>query len=95
MKNDNEMAVLALVVAAIGALIGIAKLLLSPEVLTWRLVFGRAIATAALAMIAFIGLVWIPDTDPMVIVGVACLIASMGEQALEKILNKYLGSKAP
>lgn len=93
MKNDNEMAAIALIVAAIGALIGIAKLLLSSEVLTWRLFLGRAIVTAALAMGAFIGLIWIPDTDAVVIVGIACLIASMGEQGLEKILNRYLGSK--
>jgi hypothetical protein len=94
MKNDNEMMVFGFIVAAIGAAIGIAKLLLSPEVLTWRLIVGRAIVTAALAMAAFIGLVWMPaDTDPVVIVGVACVLASIGEQGLEKVLNKYLGSK--
>lgn len=94
MKNDNEMVVLAVIVAVIGAMIGIAKLLLSPDVLTWRLILGRAIVTAALAMGAFIGLLWIPDANPVVIVGVACVIASMGEQGLEKVLNKYFGNKA-
>ena len=94
MKNDNEMAVFALIVAAIGAAIGIAKLLLSSEVLTWRLIIGRAIVTSALAMGAFIGLAWMPDANPVVIVGVACVLASMGEQWLEKVLNKYLGNKS-
>lgn len=93
MKNDNEMVVLAVIVAIIGAMIGIAKLLLSPDVLTWRLILGRAIVTAGLAMGAFIGLVWIPDANSVVIVGVACVIASMGEQGLEKVLNKYFGHK--
>ncbi|WP_287602734.1 hypothetical protein [Thiothrix sp.] len=89
MKDNNEMGYFALIVLGVGAVVGIGKLLQSDERITARLMAGRALTTAVLALGAFSIGVMIPDVDPVYIVGVSAVIASLGEQGLERVLNKY------
>lgn len=89
MKNENEVFTIAAIVAGVGAIIGIGKLLQSTENLTPRLIAGRAITTAALALVAFAILAWLPDLPAEAMVGFSALIASLGEQSVEKMINRY------
>ncbi len=97
MKNDDNNILLIASVAAVGGIIGIGKLLQSGERLTLRLALGRAITTSALAVAAFAVLGWFPDISMEALVGLSVLAASIGEQGLEKLLNKYTkqGADAP
>jgi len=89
MKNDNEITFLALIVLGVGAVVGVGKLLQSDAKLTFRLIIGRAITTGVLALSAFSILAWIPDAPTALIVGIAAVLASVSEQALENLINKY------
>ena len=89
MKNDDNNMILIAAVAAVGGIIGIGKLLHSGERLTFRLALGRAITTAGLAVAAFAVLGWFPDLSDEALVGVSVLMASVGEQGLEKLVNSY------
>ena len=84
------MYVFATVVAAIGAIIGLGKLLQSGEKLTLRLAIGRGITTAALSVIAFAIMAWMPEIDPIAVVGISVFLASVGESELEKLVNTHL-----
>lgn len=88
-NNDEEMLTLAVVIASIGAVIGLGKLLQSGESLTLRLAVGRAITTAALGIMAFVGLALIPELPPLALVGIAAFLASIGESGIERLLQRY------
>jgi hypothetical protein len=92
-KNENEMYSMVAMAAVIGALVGIGKLLQSGDVITLRLAIGRAITTAGLGVAAFSILALFPDLNNTTMLGLAILLASMGESGLEKILNKYTKDK--
>lgn len=93
MKNENEMYTLVAIAGAIGALIGIGKLLQSGELITLRLAIGRAITTAGLGVAAFSGLALMPELNNTTMLGLSVFLASVGETGLEKILNKYTKDK--
>ena len=80
----------AMLLAAVGAVIGIGKLLQSDEPITLRLAVGRAIVTAGLAVSAFALLAFLPNASDMVIAGFAVLLASMGESAIERYIRDRL-----
>ena len=83
----------AISVSIIGFFIGIGKLLQSRVKITWRLMIGRGITTGALAMASFSVLAWMPDVSLVAIVGIGALIASIGESAIENIINSYVSKK--
>lgn len=90
MKNNDETLTTAAVIATIGAIIGLGKLLQSAETITVRLAVGRAISTAALGVMAFVGLAFIPDLPDVVLIGIAAFLASIGESGLERLLQRYI-----
>ncbi len=92
-KEETEALVFAGIMGVIGAVIGLGKLLQSGEKITIRLALGRAIVTSGLGVSAFAVLVWIPDVPKIALVGVAALLASLGESALERIIYSKLHSK--
>lgn len=69
--------------AAIGAFIGLGKLLASRDSLTPRLVFGRAITSAGLGAAAGAITLMFPEADTRVMFAAAAGLASLGTSALE------------
>lgn len=79
------------VLAAIGAAIGLGKLLASDEPLTKRLIVGRAVVNAGIGAAAGAGTLLFPTADPLVLYGLAAGIASLGTSGLEMVFKKKLG----
>lgn len=84
--QEHERTFLALVVT--GALIGIAKLLVSSEVLTFRLILGRALLGSATSMVAGVVLVQIPDLSPIALLGIGSALGIVGSQYIELLLRR-------
>lgn len=80
------------VLAAIGAAIGLGKLLNSSEPVTSRLVIGRALVNGGIGAAAGAGTLLFPTADPIVLYGLAAALASLGTSALEAAVKKKLGS---
>lgn len=74
----------------VGVSIGIGQLLASGEVLTVRIVLGRALSTGGIAMAAGAALVWIPDLPLLGQVGIAAALASLGTSGLERMFQRLL-----
>lgn len=79
-----------LVLACFGLLAGLGTLLASQEVLTLRIVIGRAISSAALGVAAASALAFIPGLPLAAQVGIACTLASLGTSSLEKLFQRIL-----
>lgn len=79
--NDQEKGMLYL--AAIGALIGLGKLLLSSEQLTPRLIIGRTILGSATSTVAGVALAQFPDLPMPALVGIGAGLGIAGAQFLE------------
>jgi len=91
--HDKEMANPILWIALAGLITGIGNLLASQEVLTWRIVLGRAISSAALGGSAGFALQFAPDMPFPALVGLSCILASLGTSGLERLLQKWLNNK--
>ena len=83
--QDHEKNLLLLI--AIGAAIGFAKLLVSDEKLTWRLTIGRTILGAATSTIAGAIILQIPDINPLAISSLASALGIMGSTFIENWLK--------
>lgn len=81
------------ILAGIGALIGLGKLLGSTEALTPRILAGRMLASAGVGCAAGATTLIFPAADPMVLLGVAAALASAGFSAIEMILKKKMGDQ--
>jgi hypothetical protein len=79
------------ILAAIGAAIGLGKLLNSDERITPRLVIGRAVVNAGIGAVAGAGTLLFPNADPVVLYGLAAGLASLGTSGVEMVLKKKLG----
>ncbi|RQR37862.1 phage holin family protein [Burkholderia sp. Bp9142] len=71
-----------------GALIGIAKLLVSSEQLTFRVVAGRALLGSATSMIAGVALLQVPDLPPLALLGIGSALGIVGAQYIEVLLRR-------
>jgi hypothetical protein len=78
------------VMGALGAAIGVGKLLSSGEPLTWRLAAGRAIVHGGLGLCAGAATLMFPAIGFAAQVGIACVLASLGTSALEVAFQKYM-----
>lgn len=82
--------------AAIGAFIGLGKLLNSSEPITARTLLGRAIVNAGIGAAAGSVLLWTTDLPTWAMYSVAAGLSSIGTSTLELILKRYLtGEKSP
>lgn len=88
--QDNPEGFLA-ILAGIGAAIGIGKLFISAEPVTFRSFIGRAIVTAGLGACAGAITYLMPDASPILLYGAAAGMASMGASTLEYIVKTKLG----
>lgn len=80
----------ALLFAAVGIIIGLGQLLASEEKLTARIIVGRALSTAGIAVAAGSVLVWVPDLPLIGQLGVAAGLASLGTSGLERMFQRVL-----
>lgn len=81
--------------AAIGAAIGLGKLLNSADKLTPRIFVGRAVVNAGIGAAAGIVMLWFPDSPTWVLYSVAAGLSSLGTSTLEYVLKKRLGGGEP
>jgi len=79
------------VAGLLGSLIGLGQLLNAQEVLTWRVVIGRALVSAGLAAMSPIILIWFPHLPVTVEFAVAAMLASLGTSGLQLLVHKALG----
>lgn len=84
--QEHEKTFLELIV--MGALIGIAKLLVSSEQLTFRVIVGRALLGSATSMVAGIVLLQIPNLDPLALLGIGSALGIVGSQYIEILLRR-------
>lgn len=75
---------------ALGAFIGIGQLLASKEVLTTRIIVGRALSTGGIAAAAGAVLVWVPDLPLVGQLGIAAGLASLGTSGLERMFQRAM-----
>ncbi|WP_121774912.1 phage holin family protein [Acinetobacter bereziniae] len=84
--QEHEKTLLTLIV--IGGLIGMSKLLVSPEPLSWRMIVGRTILGSASSLIAGLVLVQIPDISPLVLISIGSALGILGSTFIEEYLKK-------
>ncbi len=84
--EDHEKNILLLIV--IGAAIGFAKLLVSDEKLTWRLMIGRTILGAATSTIAGAIVLQIPNINPLALLAIASALGIIGSTFIEAWLKR-------
>ena len=83
--QEHEKNLMLLIV--IGAAIGFAKLLVSDEELTWRLMIGRTILGAATSTIAGAIILQIPDINPLALIAIASALGILGSTFIENWLK--------
>lgn len=84
--QEHEKTVLTLII--IGGLIGMSRLLVSPDPLSWRMIIGRTILGSATSTIAGIVLIQFPDLNPVALISVACGLGILGSTFIEEYLKK-------
>jgi|TARA_R110001606_G_scaffold398504_1_gene577709 hypothetical protein len=73
----------------IGAIVGVGKLLASPDPLSVRVVIGRAISSGALGMAAGLLIQFFPEIPFAVQMSAAAITASLGTSFIEKVALSY------
>ena len=71
----------------LGAIIGLAKLLVSNEKLTVRLVIGRTLLGSAVSVIAGVVVIQFPAIHPLALVGIASGLGIVGSAFIETWLK--------
>lgn len=84
--QDHEKTILELVI--MGGLIGVAKVLVGHEQLTFRLVVGRALLGSATSMVAGVALLQIPELPPLALLGIGSALGIIGSQYIEVLLRR-------
>jgi len=79
--------------AAVGAVVGLGKLLVSAEPLTWRKATGHAIVSAGLAASAALLLIPLPAVPTPVLFGLAGGISSLGASTITVFIQKYIDKR--
>lgn len=81
----------SVIFALVGMAVGLGQLFASQEMLTTRIIVGRALSTGGLGTVAGVVVVWIPDLSFAGQIGVAAGIASLGTSALERVFQRVIG----
>ena len=87
--QDPEKSLWTLV--AMGAVIGVGKLLASDEKLSIRLVIGRTVLGSATSMLAGVVLLQFPDIPHLALLGIASGLGILGSQTIEVLLKRRAG----
>lgn len=84
--QEHEKTIATLI--AIGGLIGMSRLLVSNEPLSWRLIIGRTILGSATSTVAGVVLIQFPDLNPVALVSIACALGILGSTFIEEYMKK-------
>jgi hypothetical protein len=76
--------------AILGAMVGLGKLLASDEHITVRLVLARAMMGSATSMVAGVALIQFPDLNPVALLGLGSALGIVGAQALEAYFKRRM-----
>jgi len=87
----GEQIALSVILALVGMVVGLGQLFASQEMLTTRIIVGRALSSGGLGTVAGVVVVWIPDLSFEGQIGVAAGIASLGTSALERVFQRVIG----
>jgi len=87
----GEQIALSVILALVGMVVGLGQLFASQEMLTTRIIVGRALSSGGLGTVAGVVVVWIPDLSFAGQIGVAAGIASLGTSALERVFQRVIG----
>lgn len=87
--QDHEKTILSLIF--IGAAIGLSRLLVSTEPLSWRLIIGRTILGSATSTIAGLALIQFPDLNPVALIAIGSALGILGSSFIEAYLKKNVG----
>ncbi len=79
-----------LVLAAVGAMIAVGKLLAGGDKVTLRLMVGRIIIGAGLSVAAAATLAMQPNLSEAALIGIGAAIGILGQAFLESILQRWL-----
>lgn len=74
----------------LGALIGIGQMLVGSEVLTLRLVVGRALVSGGLGAASATALLMFPEMGLTALLGISAALSSLGTSGLERMFQKYV-----
>lgn len=86
--QEYEKTLISLLV--VGGLIGMGRLLVSNEPLSWRMIVGRTILGSATSTIAGLILIQFPDISPVALVSIACALGILGSTYIEEYLKKNI-----
>ncbi|WP_289332355.1 holin [Acinetobacter baumannii] len=86
--QEHEKTLMTLLI--VGGLIGMGRLLVSNEPLSWRMIIGRTILGSAVSTVAGLILIQFPDISPVSLVGVACALGILGSTYIEEYLKKNI-----
>lgn len=82
-----------------GLMIGVGQLLSRGGAVTAGMLAGEAICRGALTMAAGAVLLWVPDVPIIGLFGIAGVLASLGtnglERVLDRLMDRFLGGERP
>ena len=76
----------------VGVFVSMGQLLASKEVLTPRIIFGRALSTVGISVSSGALLLTFTDASPLALIGASAGLASLGTSFLERLVQKKLAS---
>lgn len=74
--------------AAIGGIIGLAKLFVSDEEITLKLLLGRVILGSAISLTAGVALIHFSKLDELALIGIACTLGISGQTGIEWLFKR-------
>ena len=84
--QEHEKTFLELLI--MGAFIGVAKLLVGSEALTFRLILGRAVLGSATSTVAGVALIQFPGLDSLTLVALGSGLGIAGSQYIELLIKR-------
>lgn len=90
---DNETKLIAIPLL-FGAAIGFAQVLAKGKPFDWRLALARSILNGALGVGATFALVIFPTMPLAAVTGLACILASLGTSAIERLFQRVMGGSS-
>jgi hypothetical protein len=74
----------------LGGFIGLAQLLISSEVITWRVLLGRMILGSASALVALTIEIRVPNAPEALVIGIAAVLSIVGYTVIESTAKAVL-----
>lgn len=82
----------ALAFTGVGVLIALGQILQTKDPITLKVAIGRCITTGGIALVAGAALTLFPDIPFIAQIGIAAMLASLGNSGLEAIIQRMFRS---